>query len=120
MEELTTKIEDLKKERKENMSTEMAGIFESLAKYNAIPMNWRFWSDIVTHRKMEEISKKARPQKGEDWKQQMLNQLQKVVQADKVSQEIDEYFEEIKDAFSDCEVSIVAYNTFIIDVILHV
>lgn len=37
----------------------------------------------------------------------MLNQLQKVVEADKISQEIDGYFDDIKNAFTECEVCVL-------------
>lgn len=65
----------------------------------------------MIHRKLEEISNKARLQESKDWKEQMLNRLQQVLEADKI-QEIDGYFDEIKNAFCDCEVCIPTCNAF--------
>lgn len=58
------------------------------------------------------ISNKARPQENGNWTQQMLNQLQKMVEADKISQEINGYFDEIKNAFTECEVYVLTCNIF--------
>lgn len=113
LQELSIKIEDLKKYSQGAVSTEMVEIFDTLAKYDAsLPI--ANLDLIFIYRNLEDISNKARPQESKNWTQQMLNRLHKVVEADKISQEIDSYFEEIKNAFSDCEVCVcdLTCNTF--------
>lgn len=50
--------------------------------------------------------------------------MHKVVQADDISSEIDRYFEDIKNAFGDCEVCTLSIFTVhwcdIIDIMLHI
>lgn len=84
----------------------MDKVFENLAQYlYSQSVLWKLITDAITHRRLEVISNRVKPQTGGNWTEQMLKKLQQVVQADRVSQEIDGYFEDIRNALNDCEVS---------------
>lgn len=111
LEELSTKIKDMEKYRARSASSEMVEIFEHLTKY-IVRYYLETFIDSVIHRKLEEISNKARPLQCRNWKQQMLNQVQNIVKADEISETINGYFMNLYDAFSDCEVGVLTCNTF--------
>ncbi|KAF9059909.1 hypothetical protein BDP27DRAFT_1370997 [Rhodocollybia butyracea] len=74
--DLASKVKDVKKYRSESGSTETDGIFENLAS------------------ELEKINIKAAPQKYETWTSKMLGNIQQVAQADGLSQEINQYFQD--------------------------
>jgi hypothetical protein len=59
---------------------------------------------IVIYRELGRISSKASPQQNKNWLAQALEKTDKIVSADKISQEITSYFEDIKNAFDACQV----------------
>src|ERR1700761_981311 len=52
------------------------------------------------------INSKASPQQNKDWLEQALKKMDKIVSADRISQEITKYFEDIRKAFDACQVCI--------------
>ncbi|KIK55427.1 hypothetical protein GYMLUDRAFT_248679 [Collybiopsis luxurians FD-317 M1] len=84
-EELSTKLAEVKQYMQQSRSTEMDQVFQTLAK------------------KLGRISSKASPQQNKNWLAQVLEKTDKIVSADKISQEITSYFEDIKNAFDACQ-----------------
>ncbi|KAF9059923.1 hypothetical protein BDP27DRAFT_442214 [Rhodocollybia butyracea] len=85
--DLASKVKDVKEYRSEQSgSTETDKIFENLAS------------------ELEKINIEAAPQKYETRTSKMLGNIQQVVQADVLSQEIDQYFQDVSKAFKTCEV----------------
>ena len=59
---------------------------------------------IAIYRELGRINSKASPQQNKNWLAQALEKTDKIVSADKISQEITKYFEDIKNAFDVCQV----------------
>ncbi|KAF9059918.1 hypothetical protein BDP27DRAFT_1371006 [Rhodocollybia butyracea] len=90
--DLASKVKDVKEYRNEQSgSSETDKIFEGLAS------------------ELEKINIKAVPQKYETWTSKILGHIQHVVQADVLSQEIDQYFQDISNAFKACELVKMTY-----------
>ena len=61
---------------------------------------------MIIYRELGKINSKASPQQDKNWGAQVLKKTNNIVSADKISQEITKYFEDIKKALDACQVCI--------------